>query len=110
MLYHDNVLQAVENIAKAVTLTGLVAVLVAAVGIVGLVSFSISQRLKEIAIRMALGAGRVQLLNAVLQPFLRPVAIGMLGGIAIAASLSKLLRVAFYASAISTPQATQRQS
>ena len=96
MLYHDNVLQAVENIAKAVTLTGLVAVLVAAVGIVGLVSFSISQRLKEIAIRMALGPGRVQLLNAVLQQFLRPVAIGLLGGIAIAASLSKLLRVALY--------------
>jgi ABC-type antimicrobial peptide transport system permease subunit len=96
VLYHDNVLELIENIAKAVTLTGLVAVLVAAVGIIGLVSFSVSQRMKEIAIRMALGATKVQLLAAVLRQFVWPVAIGMAAGVAISVAASRVLRVALY--------------
>ena len=96
VLYHDNVLVLIENIAKAVTLTGLVAVLVAAVGIIGLVSFSVSQRMKEIAIRMAMGAGKVQLLTAVLRQFVWPVAIGMAAGAGIAAAASRVLRIALY--------------
>ncbi len=93
VLYHDNVLEQIEDIAKAVTLTGLVALLVAAVGIIGLVSFSVSQRLKEIAIRMALGAGKVQLLRAVLRQFMWPVAIGMAAGAGVAAAMSRVLRI-----------------
>jgi predicted permease len=96
VLYHDNVLKTIENIARAVTLIGLVAVLVAAVGIIGLVSFSVSQRLKEIAIRMALGATKAQLLRAVLRQFVWPVSIGMAAGVAIAVMASRLLRVALY--------------
>ena len=96
VLYHDNVLELIENIAKAVTLTGLVALLVAAVGIIGLVSFSVSQRMKEIAIRMALGAGKVQLLTAVLRQFVWPVAIGMAAGAGFAAAASRVLRIALY--------------
>ena len=96
VLYRDNVLELIEHIAKAVTLTGLVAVLVAAVGIIGLVSFSVSQRIKEIAIRMALGAGKAQLLTAVLRQFVWPVAIGMVAGAGIAAAASRVLRIALY--------------
>jgi len=96
VLYHDNVLELIENISKAVTLTGLVAVLVAGVGIIGLVSYSISQRIKEIAIRMALGAGKVQLLTVVLRQFMWPVAIGMAMGAGIAAAASRVLRIALY--------------
>jgi predicted permease len=96
VLYHDNVLELIENIAKAVTLTGMVAVLVAAVGIIGLVSFSVSQRMKELAIRMALGAGKPQMLAAVLGQFVWPVAIGIAAGTGIAAVTSRLLRVALY--------------
>jgi predicted permease len=96
VLYRDNVLSAIENIAKAVTLTGLVAVLVAAVGIIGLVSFAVSQRMKEIAIRMALGARKAQLLAAVLQQFFWPVLLGITAGTAIAAAASKVLRIALY--------------
>jgi predicted permease len=96
VLYHDNVLGLIENIAKAVTLTGLVAVLVAAVGIIGLVSYSVSQRMKEIAIRLALGAGKAQLLTSVLRQFVWPVAIGMAAGAGIAAAASRVLRIALY--------------
>jgi len=96
VLYHDNVLEMIENIAKAVTVTGLVAVLVAAIGIIGLVSFSVSQRLKEIAIRMALGATKAQLLAAVLQQFVWPVAVGMAAGAGIAAAASRVLRIVLF--------------
>jgi predicted permease len=96
VLYQDNVLDLIENIARAVTLTGLVAVLLAAVGIIGLVSFSVSQRMKEIAIRMALGAGKAQLLTAVLRQFAWPVAIGIAAGAGIAAAASRVLRIALY--------------
>jgi ABC-type antimicrobial peptide transport system permease subunit len=66
------------------------------VGIIGLVSFSVSQRTKEIAIRMAMGATKVQLLTAVLRQFVWPVAIGMAVGAGIAAAASRLLRIALY--------------
>jgi predicted permease len=96
VLYHDNVLEMIENIAKAVTVTGLVAVLVAAIGLIGLVSFSVSQRLKEIAIRMALGATKAQLLAAVLRQFVWPVAVGMAAGAGIAAAASRVLRIVLF--------------
>jgi len=96
VLYRENVLESIENISKAVAMTGLIAVLVAAVGIIGLVSFSVSQRLKEIAIRMAMGAGKAQLLTAVLRQFVWPVGIGLVVGVGIAGAASRVLRIALY--------------
>jgi predicted permease len=92
VLYRDNVLQMVETVAETVTIIGLIAVLVSAVGIIGLVSFSVSQRLKEIAIRMALGAGKSEVLIAVLHQFAWPVGIGIIAGTGLALAASTLLR------------------
>jgi ABC-type antimicrobial peptide transport system permease subunit len=89
-------MEQVELVASVVTLIGLVAVALVGVGILGLVSFSVSQRLKEIAIRTALGAKNVQVLAAVLRQFVWPVAIGMAVGTGIAAAASKVLRIALY--------------
>jgi predicted permease len=86
----------VEGVALAVTLLGLVAVALASVGILGLVSFSVSQRMKEIAIRTALGATNLQVLAAVLRQFLWPVAIGAAAGAGIAAAASSVLRILLY--------------
>jgi len=94
-LYQENVL-GVERVAMVVSLIGFVAVMVAGVGIIGLVSFSVSQRLKEIAIRLALGAKKIQVLAAVLRQFAWPIAIGMVVGTGIAAAASKVLRRALY--------------
>ena len=90
-LYHERV-SVVEQIASIVSLIGTVAVLLAAVGIIGLVAFTVSQRTKEIAIRIALGAKRAQVLAAVLRQFSWPVALGMVAGTGIAAAASKVLR------------------
>ena len=95
LLYHDNV-SGVERTAEAVSLIGLVAVLLSGVGIIGLVAFTISQRTKEIAIRLALGARRARVLTAVLQQFAWPVGVGLIAGTGMAAVLSKLLRRALF--------------
>ena len=90
-LYQERV-SVVEQIAGIVSLIGLVAVLMAGIGIVGLVAFTVSQRTKEIAIRIALGAKRTQVLAAVLRQFAWPVAVGLIAGTSVAAAGSRLLR------------------
>jgi predicted permease len=95
VLYHDNVI-GIERTAMVVSLIGMVAVLVAGIGIIGLVAFTVSQRTKEIAIRIALGAKRVQVLTAVLQQFSWPIALGLVAGTGVAAAASKVLRKALY--------------
>jgi ABC-type antimicrobial peptide transport system permease subunit len=94
-LYREKVLQ-VGRIAAVVSLIGIVAVLLAGVGIVGLVAFTVSQRIKEIAIRIALGARPAAVLSAVLRQYSWPVALGLLAGAASAAAASRLLRRGLY--------------
>lgn len=95
LLYHDNVNQ-VELTAAAVSLVGLVAVSLAGIGILGLVAFAVTQRTKEIAIRIALGARPVAVLSAVLRQFRWPVIFGLVAGTILAAFGSRLLRAALY--------------
>jgi len=90
-LFHENVSK-VEQVAMVVSLIGIVAVLLAGVGIVGLVAYSVSQRTKEIAIRLALGAERTQVLAAVLRQFAWPMMVGLLAGVGAAAGTSRVLR------------------
>jgi predicted permease len=94
-VYHDKV-GGIEKTAMIISMIGLVAVAVAAIGIIGLVAFTVSQRTKEIAIRIALGAKRAQVLVAVLSQFAWPVALGLAAGIAVAAASSRMLRQALY--------------
>lgn len=70
-LYSESVVQ-IERIAGAVTLLGLVAIGLAGVGVLGLVSFSVRERTKEIAIRLALGATSSDILKAILRQFAAP--------------------------------------
>jgi predicted permease len=94
-LYADNV-RDIEAAAGAVTLIGVVALVLAGVGLVGLVSFTVSQKTKEIAIRTALGAGRGQVLAVLLGQFSWPVGLGLLIGTGIASASSQVLRQVLY--------------
>lgn len=89
--FHQSVLQA-EQIAAVASLMGMIAVLLAAVGMVGLVAYAVSQRMKEIAIRMALGAKPGQVLTSLLRQFFWPVAVGTVAGVGMAAAGSQVLR------------------
>jgi predicted permease len=85
-----------ENLAMEVSMVGVVAVLLASVGMIGLVMYAVTQRTKEIAIRLALGAGKAHVLVAVLRQFAWPVGIGLVVGAAGAAGLSQILRKVLY--------------
>jgi predicted permease len=88
---HQNVLN-FELAAAAVSLLGMAAMLLAAVGLLGLVAYSVSERTKEIAIRIALGAKPAHVLYAILRHFAWPIALGLLAGTAGTAALSRVLR------------------
>jgi predicted permease len=94
-LYHDIALQ-IEQISAVVSLVGIVAVVLAGIGIVGLVAFSVSQRTKEMAIRLALGATKRKLCAALLQQFTWPILVGLSAGTVLAAFASRFLRVALF--------------
>jgi len=68
-----------------------VAVFLAAIGIYGLLSYTVQQRLQEIGIRMALGAGRGQMLALILGQGLRLAGIGIVLGLAAAFGLTRVL-------------------
>lgn len=86
----------VEQIATIISLLGSIAIFLAVVGLLGLVSYAVSQRTKEIAIRLALGANRIEISTAVLRRFAWPILIGLVAGVAAAAGLSQILRRALY--------------
>jgi predicted permease len=85
-----------EFSALSVGVLGLVALLLACTGIVGLVAYTVAQRTKEIGIRMALGARPSHVVSVVLRQFSIPVAAGLLAGVAGAVALSQILRGLLY--------------
>jgi predicted permease len=71
---------------------GLLALTLATVGLYGVVSFSVSQRTREVGIRMSLGANALSVLGMVLKGALGLVGIGGLVGLAVAFGLAQLIR------------------
>ncbi|MBV8206240.1 MAG: ABC transporter permease [Acidobacteria bacterium] len=83
------------NMALMTSLGG-IALLLAAVGIFGVTSYSVAQRTQEIGIRMALGATGSGISAMVLRDALRLAAAGVLIGSVAAAGLAPLLRTLLF--------------
>jgi putative ABC transport system permease protein len=74
----------------------LAALLLAVIGIYGVISYSVNRRRNEIGIRMALGAQSRDVRGMILRQAMRPVAIGLLIGLATALALGRLLGALLY--------------
>lgn len=78
-------------IARLSMFFGLVALALACVGLYGLMSYTTGGRIREIGLRMALGAQRMTVLKMILGEALRLVIVGVLVGIPAALAASQLL-------------------
>ncbi|MBO0798071.1 MAG: FtsX-like permease family protein, partial [Blastocatellia bacterium] len=79
----EHVLEAWGNAVKLVAFLCAIAVILAIIGIYGVVAFAVSRRTREMGIRLALGARSLDIYRAVLTTSGRPVAAGLLIGLAL---------------------------
>ncbi len=75
---------------------GFIALVLASIGVYGVLSYSVSQRVQEIGVRMALGAERRDVLTLIVGQGLRLAAWGIAGGIVGAAAVTWILRSILY--------------
>jgi putative ABC transport system permease protein len=73
-----------------------VAMVLAGIGIYGVIAYGVAQRTKEIGIRMALGAQRSDMLRMILRQSLTIVAIGLAVGLASALAVTRLMASLLY--------------
>jgi predicted permease len=88
----DSRLRTTGQMAAVIGSLGMLALALAAIGLAGLLAFSVSQRTREIAISMALGARPLHIVRAVLHQFALPVGCGLGAGLVAAGLLSMVLR------------------
>ena len=88
----DRVLIEERFLAKLVSVIGALAMLLASIGLYGLLSYEVARRTREIGVRMALGAAPMDVLRLVLGQGLGLAAAGILLGAAIAAGLTRFLQ------------------
>ncbi|MBZ5728357.1 MAG: ABC transporter permease [Acidobacteriia bacterium] len=93
----DQSLWAQRLSAGLLTLFGAIALVLAAVGIYGVISYSVKQRVREIGVRMALGATTGDMRTMVLGEGIRLVAVGVLAGTAIALGASRAVASMLFA-------------
>jgi predicted permease len=86
----------IQSGALAVSVLGVIALAVACLGVVGLVSYSVAQRTKEIGIRLALGAQSRHIVGSLSRQFLGTLIGGLIFGVLGAAGLAQLLRRELY--------------
>src|SRR2546427_4717999 len=83
-------------VASLAGLFGIVALLLAAVGLYGVTAYTVAQRTNEIGIRMALGADRAKVIDLVLRGALKRVVIGLILGLPLAVGAGRLISSQLY--------------
>jgi predicted permease len=83
-------------VASLAGLFGIVALLLAAVGLYGVTAYTVAQRTNEIGIRMALGAHRTKVIQLVLSGAFTRVLLGLLLGLPLAVGAGRLISAQLY--------------
>ncbi len=83
-------------VASLAGLFGIVALLLAAVGLYGVTAYTVAQRTNEIGIRMALGANRARVVQLVLHGAFKRVMVGLLLGLPLAIGAGRLIAAQLY--------------
>jgi putative ABC transport system permease protein len=96
----DNLISRILSVRKTsmilVSLFAGVALFLSAIGLYGILAYSISQRTREIGIRIALGASSANIFELIIRQGLKVVGAGLLAGIVIALLLGRFLESALY--------------
>lgn len=94
-----------RTVASLAGLFGIVAMILAGVGLYGVTAYAVAQRTSEIGVRMALGAGRANVIRLVLRSAFQRVALGLLLGIPLAVGAGRLMSSQLYGVGIGDPLA-----
>jgi len=92
----DTALFAARVATVALGILGLLGAMLAATGVFGMASYVVSKRLRELGIRVALGAGRRQVLRASLGRAFRLLAIGSVAGLVLGVLATRVLSFIVY--------------
>jgi putative ABC transport system permease protein len=85
-----------RTVSVLLTSFALIALVLAGVGVYGVMAYSVSQRTQEIGVRMALGATVASVFRLVLGQALKLVIIGVVAGLIAAAMLTRLLETLLF--------------
>ncbi len=96
----DQLTEDVWNVVALILILGLAAALLATTGIYGAVSFSVNQRTRELGIRMALGASRLDITREIFVSGGKPVVRGLLVGLWLSVAAAAGLRQSLQGSPI----------
>ena len=83
-------------VASLAGLFGVVALVLAAIGLYGVTAYTVAQRTNEIGLRMALGADRGRVVEMVLHGAFRRVVVGLVLGLPLAVGAGRLLSAQLY--------------
>lgn len=99
----DRLLMVPKAAAAIVGLFGFLALLMAAVGLYGLLSFAVHRRTREIGIRMALGAQRRDVVALVVRQGMVLVGVGVVAGVGLALAATRFVTTLLYDVSASDP-------
>jgi ABC-type antimicrobial peptide transport system permease subunit len=92
----ENALNLARTSATLAGMFGVCALLLAVIGIYGVVSYSVARRTREVGIRVALGAGPGDVVRLVFREGIGPAVAGMVAGLAAALAVTGLMRSLLY--------------